>query len=94
MPQTTLSIRIDEDLKKQLDSICEDFGMSITTAITVFAKTIVRERRIPFEISANEDPFYSSANQKRLRASLAQYEARQGFATKTIAELQAMEHEE
>lgn len=50
MPQSTYSIRMDSDLKKDFDSICEDFGMSSTTAINVFAKTVVRERRIPFEI--------------------------------------------
>ena len=40
------------------------------TAFTIFAKTIVRERRIPFEISANADPFYSEKNQKRLKKSI------------------------
>ena len=50
MPQSTYSIRMDSNLKKDFDSICEDFGMSSTTAINVFAKAVVRERRIPFEI--------------------------------------------
>lgn len=50
MAQTTYSIRMDSDLKKAFDSICEDFGMSSTTAINVFAKAVVRERCIPFEI--------------------------------------------
>lgn len=50
MSQSTYSIRMDSDLKKDFDSICEDFGMSSTTAINVFAKAVVRERRIPFEI--------------------------------------------
>ena len=50
MSQSTYSIRMDSDLKKDFDSICEDFEMSSTTAINVFAKAVVRERRIPFEI--------------------------------------------
>ena len=50
MSQSTYSIRMDSNLKKEFDSICEDFGMSSTTAINVFAKAVVRERRIPFEI--------------------------------------------
>ena len=41
---------MDNNLKKDFDSICEEFGMSSTTAINIFAKTVVRERRIPFEI--------------------------------------------
>lgn len=60
MAQTSINIRIDEDLKKQFDAFCNEIGMSMTTAFCVFAKKAVRERRIPFEISA--DPFYSEAN--------------------------------
>lgn len=70
MAQTTMSIRIDETLKRQLDALCNDFGMNTSTAFTIFAKTLVRERRIPFEISASADPFYSEKNQKRLRTSI------------------------
>jgi addiction module RelB/DinJ family antitoxin len=55
MAQAMLSIRIDEGLKKQFDSLCSEFGMTTTTAITVFAKTVVRERKIPFEIAASAD---------------------------------------
>ena len=42
--------------------------MSMTTAICVFAKTAVKEQRIPFEITA--DPFYSSVNMKRLEKAV------------------------
>ena len=52
MAQATFSIRMDEGLKKQFDALCADFGMNATTAFNVFARTVVRERRIPFEISA------------------------------------------
>ena len=50
---STYSIRMDSDLKKAFDSVCEDFGMSSSTAISVFAKAVVRERRIPFEIKSD-----------------------------------------
>ena len=53
MAQATLSMRVDETLKKSCDSICDDFGFTSTAAITVFMKTVVRERRIPFEIKAS-----------------------------------------
>ena len=53
MGQATFSVRMDENLKNDFDSLCEDFGMSMTTAINVFARTVVRERRIPFEIAAS-----------------------------------------
>ena len=50
MALATFSVRMDESLKKQFDSLCTDFGMTASTAINVFAKTVVRERKIPFEI--------------------------------------------
>lgn len=54
MAQATFSVRMDETLKKQFDVLCSDFGMTASTAINVFARAVVRERRIPFEITAPE----------------------------------------
>ena len=54
MAQATFSVRMDEDLKRQFDSLCQDFGMTVSTAINVFARAVVRQRRIPFEITASE----------------------------------------
>ncbi len=51
MATTNLTIRIDEELKKQFDSFCNEIGMSMGTAMTIFAKTAVKEGRIPFELS-------------------------------------------
>ena len=78
MAQTNINIRMDEDLKRQFEAFCSDIGMNMTTAFCVFAKTAVRERRIPFEISAESDPFYSAANMAKLRKSIAQMEATGG----------------
>lgn len=50
MAQATFSVRMDDSLKKQFDSLCADFGMTASTAINVFARAVVRERKIPFEI--------------------------------------------
>ena len=52
MAQATFSVRMDETLKRQFDALCADFGMNATTAINVFARAVVRERRIPFAIAA------------------------------------------
>ena len=52
MAQATFSVRMDEDLKRQFDALCEEFGMNTTTAFNIFARAVVRERRIPFEIIA------------------------------------------
>ena len=72
MAQATFSVRMDDGLKKDFDRLCSDFGMSMSTAITVFAKAVVRERKIPFEISAS-DTFYSEKNRKYLMKSLEEY---------------------
>lgn len=52
MAQATFSVRMDEGLKNDFDALCTDFGMNMTTAINVFARAVVRQRRIPFEIAA------------------------------------------
>lgn len=90
MPQTTVTFRMDEDLKRSMERTCQELGMSMTTAFTIFAKKMSRENRIPFEVSA--DPFFSESNLFHLRASLA--ELSEGKTVeKTMAELEAMEHE-
>lgn len=53
MAQSTFSVRMDEGLKKQFDALCANFGMNATTAFNVFARAVVRERKIPFEIQAD-----------------------------------------
>ena len=53
MPQATISIRVDQALKKKFDSLCEAFGLSATSAFNIFMKAVVRERRIPFEVRAD-----------------------------------------
>ena len=73
MAQTNVNIRMDEQLKKDFDKFCEDIGMTMTTAICVFAKKAVREQRIPFEITA-EDPFYSKANMEHLEKVIEKIE--------------------
>lgn len=54
MSQATFSVRMDDALKIEFESLCSDFGMNMSTAINVFAKAVVRERRIPFEITSSE----------------------------------------
>ena len=55
MALATFSVRMDESLKRQFDALCSDFGMNATTAFNVFARAVVREKRIPFEIQASSD---------------------------------------
>ena len=76
MSQSTISIRMDDDLKRNFDHICNELGMSMSTAVTMLAKKMTREQRLPFELSV--DPFYSEQNQARLRKSIAEMESTGG----------------
>lgn len=72
MEQSTVSVRMDAALKQEFDSVCDELGMSMTTAVIMLAKKMTREKRLPFEVSI--DPFYSERNMARLRESVAQME--------------------
>ena len=52
---TTMSIRVDSNLKRRFDVLCDEFGLSNTAALMLFIKTMVRERRIPFEIKTESE---------------------------------------
>ena len=65
MASTSVTIRMDENLKRRAEALFEDMGLNMTTAVTVFVKAAVRQNKIPFEISG--DPFYSEENMERLR---------------------------
>lgn len=51
MPTININIRMDSKLKKDFEEFCQDVGMSMSTAFTLFAKRTVRDNQIPFEIS-------------------------------------------
>lgn len=91
MAQTSLNVRIDEELKKQAEALFAEFGMNMTTAITIFAKAVVRERKIPFEIKASDD-FFNETNQAILMQSIEQL-TQGNTVEKTIEELEALADE-
>ena len=76
MAQTTVSIRMEDSLKREFDAVCSDLGLTMTGAVTILAKKMAREKRLPFEVSI--DPFYSHENMARLKASIEQMEATGG----------------
>lgn len=89
MAQTSINIRMDEELKKSFEDVCQQLGLNMTTAITIFAKKMSREKRIPFEVSI--DSFYSMSNMEALKESIN--ELKNGkVVTKTLDELNEMEN--
>lgn len=49
---TTVSLRFDEKMKQELDEICDAMGMNLPTLFTIYAKKVIRDRKIPFELEA------------------------------------------
>ena len=84
-----VSFRMDDTLKQQTEAVLEQLGLNMTTAMTMFAKTIVREQRLPLDLSI--DPFYSTANQSRLKQAIENYESgRSEPIKKSLEELERM----
>ena len=54
-----ISIRMDDTTKKQFDTFCDSVGLTVSAAFNIFVKTVVREQRIPFEITT-EIPNYAA----------------------------------
>ena len=72
MTQAIVNFRLDSTIKKNMEQACKDMGLSMTAAFTMFATKVGRERRIPFEITA--DPFYSESNMRYLEKRIADIE--------------------
>ncbi len=85
MAQAMVNFRLDEELKSGMEQVCKEMGLSMTAAFTIFATKVHKERRIPFEVAADPDPFYSEVNMKRLRMAIS--EVASGKASLTEHEL-------
>lgn len=91
MAQVLVNFRMDSELKRDMEETCRELGMNMSTAFTIFAKKMSREKRIPFEVSV--DPFYSDANMAYLERSFKQAEEGK-VVVKTMDELEAMAADE
>jgi len=54
MGQTAFTVRMDADVKKRFDDLCKDFGMSANTAFNMFARAVLRQERIPFDVESEK----------------------------------------
>jgi len=62
---------MDSEIKRQLDEFCNLVGMNTTTAFNMFARAVLRERRLPFDVTTMSDPFYGESNLAHLRRGVA-----------------------
>jgi len=84
MAQATISARIDSKDKSDFDAFCNNVGLNASTAINMFIKAVLRENRIPFEISQAPDPFYSEVNQAYILKSVQELRNGKGQAHELI----------
>ena len=74
----TITLRVNPELKREAEALCEEMGLTLSTAYTMFLKAVVRTRSIPFRVQASEDPFWSEKNQKYLAESIQELKAGKG----------------
>ena len=71
-----VNFKLDEDVKKSMEQVCNELGLSMSAAFSIFARKVGREKRIPFEVSV--DPFYSEENMARLKKAVQDLDAGKG----------------
>ncbi len=82
MAQTVnVNFKLDADVKKSMEKACSEMGLSMSTAFTIFARKVGREKRIPFEVSV--DPFYSESNIRYLEQKMKDYKAGRSAVCRT-----------
>ena len=93
MTQTVnVNFRMDSDVKQRMEEVCSEMGLTLTTAFTMFAKKVISERRIPFEVTA--DPFYSEKNINYLKGIISDIESGKAkFVEKTLDDLEDLASE-
>jgi DNA-damage-inducible protein J len=72
-----LQVRLDDSIRKPFESICNELGLSMSSAVNLFANAVVRERGIPFDLKLPA-PFYSESNVDWIKKGIAQYERGEG----------------
>ncbi len=83
MAQTSVNIRMDEKTKKEFDRFCKEIGISVSTAFHLFAGKVVREQRIPFELTAempNADTAAAIEEAREFKAHPEEYKRYASFA--------------
>lgn len=84
MALKTLTARVDETDKANFDTFCSNVGLNTSTAINLFVKAVLRENRIPFEITPSPDPFFSEENIAYVKKSVQELKAGNGTAHELI----------
>ena len=71
-----VSVRVDDEVKRNAEATLNAIGIPMSTAVNVFLKAVAREHRIPFELNA--DPFYSDSNMRHIKRGIEALDAGKG----------------
>ena len=85
MATTMVNFRLDDKDKKGMEMVCNEIGLSMSAAFSIFAKKVSREKRIPFDLSI--DPFYSESNYKRLSKAVKDAKAGRNMSKHELIEV-------
>ena len=83
MAKVSTNINLDAELKKNAQALFADFGMDLTTAVTIFLTQSVREQKIPFEIRRvvpNETTKLALAEYEEMKNNPEKYKRYSSFA--------------
>ena len=55
MPKTSMSIRMDSEVKEQAQQVFNHLGMDMTTAINIFLRQAIQYQGLPFDVKIDEN---------------------------------------
>ena len=84
---TQVNFRIDETLKSNAEKVCEEMGMNITTALTIFLTKLTKERCIPFDVTADPDYFYTKEHMEMLEKRISDMKAGRNISEHELIEV-------
>ena len=87
MADTVVTIRVDENAKQRFDKFCGDVGISMSAALNMFIYTVIREQKIPFEISSDREKILQQG--REALKSLQEEAKRNGISEMTMEEIDA-----
>lgn len=74
MANSIISVRVDEDLKKEADILFNKLGINMSSAINIFLKQSVREQGIPFEMKVDREKEMEDFAKKYIDDNLSLFE--------------------
>ena len=67
---TRISIRMDETLRKEADAILDELGLSMSAAVNIFVKQLVRQGGLPFKPTLETNLAAENKRRERLKSLL------------------------